>query len=233
MNQALQLYQLQLIDTQISKVINRLKEINIILETDQTVFEAEQYFIVSKIRFEKSRHSLTKLEDLVQTQQIKIETCNSSLYSGRIQNPKELRDLQNELNSLKRYLTTLEDQQLEALVVYEQLEQEMTQADGKLDQAKARYIEMRASIFGEKSQLEKLQATLEDQRNVVLNAITPENLGLYNKIVKIKRGLAVAQINDGTCMGCGANIRPAELQAARSPNQIVFCSSCGRILYAG
>jgi uncharacterized protein len=233
MNQSLQLHQLQQIDTQLLKVNTRITEINAILEKDQTIQEAEKVLAETKNRYEKSRLVLKRLEDSVQAQQIKIEVCDSSLYSGRIQNPKELKDLQDDLVSLKKHLSSLEDQQLEAMLAFEQLEHEMAQSNNLLNQAKARFIEMQSTLLGEKSHLENVQVTLVNQREVILNAITPENLNVYSKLLKNKRGLAVSQIIDNTCTACGTSIRPAELQAARSPSQIVFCSSCGRILYAG
>jgi predicted nucleic acid-binding Zn-ribbon protein len=56
---------------------------------------------------------------------------------------------------------------------------------------------------------------------------------IYENIRRRKSGVAVTRVNDGSCTLCGANIRPMELQSTRIALELVFCSSCGRILYVG
>ncbi|MEN6523528.1 MAG: C4-type zinc ribbon domain-containing protein, partial [Anaerolineaceae bacterium] len=63
-------------------------------------------------------------------------------------------------------------------------------------------------------------------------SIASEALQKYESIRLAKKGRAVVAIVDDSCEGCGAAIRPAERQAARSSNQLVFCDTCGRIIYA-
>ncbi|MFN2235225.1 MAG: C4-type zinc ribbon domain-containing protein [Anaerolineales bacterium] len=48
----------------------------------------------------------------------------------------------------------------------------------------------------------------------------------------MRAGVAVAKVEDRACKACGSTLTASLNQAARSPSQIVFCDSCGRILYA-
>jgi predicted nucleic acid-binding Zn-ribbon protein len=56
---------------------------------------------------------------------------------------------------------------------------------------------------------------------------------MYEQLRKLKRGVAVATVADNSCAACGSTLSSAQLHAAKSPNQLTRCESCGRILYGG
>jgi uncharacterized protein len=119
------------------------------------------------------------------------------------------------------------------MLAYEQAELDLKEAEKNMETAFAQVSTQQAGLLGEKSRLEHLQEKLMLERHVSQSQILPENLSMYNHLRAQKRGLAVAAIEDGSCQACGSSLRPAELQTAKSPNKITFCSSCGRIIYAG
>jgi len=233
MNQAFQLYQLQKTDSQYDQASNRLNEIERILQEDETLRQAEALAASAEHMLKHAHLSLQKAEDAVQAQRIKIEENEAALYSGRIRSPKELQDLQNEVAALKRYQTVLEDHQLEAMMALEEAERDHQRAKEQLANVQASFATQKAGLLGEQSQLQKNRERSLSERNVLLSSIAPENLETYERLRKQKRGIAVATIVDEACTACGAMLTPAEWQAARSPQKMVFCPSCGRLLYAG
>jgi predicted nucleic acid-binding Zn-ribbon protein len=233
MNQAFQLYQLQKIDSQFDVIENRLNEITKILDADETLKRAEAAVQQKQLELHQEKMSLQKIDDAVQAQKIKMETSGAALYGGKIQNPKELQDLQNEISSLKKHLAVLEDQELEAMIRYDQLELDLKKALEDQINARGEVVEKQSKLLGEQLQLTKTKEKLLAERAAVVPAILPENLEMYLKLRKTKRGVAVASVTEEACTGCGSNLTPAEWQAARSPRQVAYCSSCGRILYAG
>jgi uncharacterized protein len=233
MNQSSQLYQVQKIDTALDQTNARLGEIMRIIESDQSVHTAQDLVASAMEILQSSRRSLTLIEDAVKAVEIKIQISEASLYGGKISNPKELQDLQNEITALKRRLASLEDDQLEAMLAFEDAETHLSEANKNLNKVKATFASQQASLLGEQSQLLKIAERLQAERDATVQSILPENLELYERLRRQKRGLAVVMVEDGTCSGCGSSIRPAERQLARSPSQMLPCSSCGRILYAG
>jgi hypothetical protein len=233
MNQAFQLYQLQKIDSQLDIIENRLNEIARILDADETIKLAENAVQQKQQEIHQEKLTLQRADDAVQAQKIKIETSSLALYGGKIQNPKELQDLQNEISSLKKHLATLEDQELEAMIRYDQLELDLKQVSENKKSAQGKFAEKQSKLLGEQMQGTKTKEKLLAERAAVLPSILPEDLEIYLKLRKTKRGIAVASITEGACTGCGSNLTPAEWQAARSPRQVAYCTSCGRIIYAG
>jgi hypothetical protein len=180
-----------------------------------------------------ARRLLRDAEGAVETQRIKIEQTDASLYGGKVRNPKELQDLQNESASLKRYLQTLEDRQLDGMIALEQAESDQKRCQGLLEAARSAFSQKQSGLLQEKETLQKEVSKLDSERQAAASQIPAANLAEYEKLRPLKRGLAVASVTDESCDGCGATLAPAEWQAARAPQRLCFCPSCGRILYAG
>ncbi len=233
MNQAFNLYRLQQIDTQIDQAEANLATINRLLAGDEAVQQATLAAESADKAVQHCRQSLKQIEFTAHEQQMKIAQSDASLYSGRIHNPKELQDIQKEIASLKKHLATLEDQQLEAMLALDDAEAQEKTAQSALTQAQAAFAEKTSGWLGQKEQFTRNLDRLHAERNAGLSLVTKESLQVYENMRKRKSGVAVTTIVDGSCSVCGGTIRPSEVQAARSAPGFVYCSSCGRILYAG
>lgn len=233
MNEAFHLSRLQKVDTQIDQLNNRLAEIELTLANNAALRQAEEQVAASNRIKEAAKKSLRHAEDAVNLQRTKIELSEASLYGGKIRNPKELQDIQNELASLKRHLSGLEDQLLETMLAFEQAEADGQTSDASLMAVKADFASRSAEILGEQSRLANEKKRLLAEREPMAAQISAANYELYEKLRRQKRGVAVAGILDESCTACGATITQKLWQAARSPLKIEYCPSCGRILYAG
>ena len=233
MNQVFLLYRIQQIDTQIDQAAASLAEVNRLLAGDETVRQARQSVEEAGLALRQSQQALKQTEFAVKEQQIKIGQSEANLYGGRIRNPKELQDLQKEITSLKKHLAVLEDQQLEAMMALEEAEARNQTAQGTLVQAQGAFAEKSSAWLGQKEHFTRTLDRLQAERDAALTLASKESLQVYEGLRKRKSGVAVTTVKEGSCSVCGANIRPAELQAARAAQDLVYCSSCGRILYAG
>ncbi len=232
MSQSFHLFQLQKIDSQIDQNDRRIAEIHEILE-DRSQQKAMQETKGEKQNtFATHSMEMKKLEHEVEQKKIKIEQTNNSLFSGKISNPKELQDLQNEVASLKKAITALEEEQLEKLILLESAENELNSFDETLKNFQADAIEKNSGLQGEASQLKAQNHNLVKEREIVVGQIEKQVLGMYEELRRKKKGIAVSEIVETVCTACGSELTPAECQKARSPSALVFCSFCGRILYS-
>ncbi len=113
---------MQQIDARIDKIRSRLEEIETALSDNKVVRRAEAKTARTLKALEETRKTLKHAEQEVQAQRVKIEQNQAVLYGGKVRNPKELQDLQNEAEALKRYLSVLEDRQLEAMLQVDEAE---------------------------------------------------------------------------------------------------------------
>lgn len=233
MSDSLNLYRLQKLDTAIDQKETRLEEIEIILNDNQELIKAKKKLEKAKAIEKEIRIQLNQIVDKVESQSIKRKTNQASLFSGNIKNPKALQDLQMESEALARYIAQLEDQQLEKMIAFEDAENTVSQATKTVERVKAASIEENAALLGERSKLEDELSRLRKEKQAVIQSIPQKTRTLYNQLRKTKRGVAVASVSDGGCSICGQALNPANLQSIRSRSMLIFCPSCGRILYEG
>jgi hypothetical protein len=233
MSRTFKLFRLQQIDSQVDKIHNRLKAIESAFMQDETLRQAEQRLEAAE-KVENEANSLLKhCEQEVQAQRIKIEQTEATLYGGKVHNPKELQDLQNEAAALKRFLTVLEDRQLEAMIQVEEAEAQRQSAQQNLNQVSAQADLEHTSLRVEQSQLQKDLDRQLEERNAISSTIPEEDLKLYESIRQKRSGVAVAKVVDKSCSACGSFLNTALLSSAHSPTQITICATCARILYVG
>jgi predicted nucleic acid-binding Zn-ribbon protein len=227
------LYRLQQTDTHLDQSRQRLQIIAQTLEQNDAIRQATALEEQAQAHLQAVRKAQRQAEEAVQSQNIKIELTESSLYGGKVRNPKELQDLQSESASLKRYLETLEERLLETMLAFEDAEAKLKVAEQALQETIARVSEQHAGLKGEQTALKQDVERLEVERQAILSSVSPNELTLYERLRQQRRGVAVAKISNRACGACGSTLNTAVGQAAASANQLAHCPTCGRILYAG
>ena len=226
------LYRLQQVDSQIDGIQARQQTIRETLQNDLKLQAATQAFSASDSKHKETSRTLKQTETEVEKQRIKIEQTEASLYSGRVQNPKELQDLQKDVASLKKHLETLEERELEAMVLAETADNELRTAKTELDQTQANVNDQYRDLSKENETLDKELERLEHERNAILSDLVSSAVNTYEQIRKQRRGIAVTTISDSACTACGTTLTLSLQQSARSATQLFTCPTCGRILYA-
>lgn len=232
MSASLGLYRLQQVDRQIDHARAQLDEIRQTLENDAELREALSLVETSQTQDRRVQSEMRNAEAEVESQKIKIEQVEASLYGGSVKNPKELQDLQKDVASLKKHLATLEERQLEAMLKAETAESELRIAKTALEGIQARLGSEHGKLVEKQATLIKQLERLAEEREAALAPIESNLLEIYEILRQQKRGVAVAEINDNACASCGTTLNASIQQNARSQNQLVNCSSCGRILFA-
>lgn len=232
MSNSLHLYRLQKIDSRIKEASNRRAVIQSILDNNDELLTASRRIETAKLSLHHAETALKKSEFETNALRTKLEQSESSLYSGRIHNPKELQDLQKEITLSKRNLANLEDRQLENMLSLESCQAELQNVQKNYDVTHGRVITANSSLKTELDALNKELSSLEAQRHAVLPAIDAENLKLYDILRQKRSGLAVSLVIDNACDTCGSSLPPGFAQSVRTSIHPVFCPLCGRILYS-
>ena len=232
MSAALGVYRLQQVDSQIDRIQTRQKQIYETLQNDLKLQSASEKLTKDVSSHSDAEQVMKKSEAEVEKQRIKIQQAEASLYGGLVRNPKELQDLQKDIASLKRYLETLEERELEAMLVVESAEKDLRAAENNFKQVQSSTNDQNHDLIKENESLEKDLERLEHERNAILSDLASAAVTTYNQIRKQRRGIAVTTINESACAACGTTLTLSLQQSARSATQLFTCPTCGRILYA-
>jgi uncharacterized protein len=229
MSLASRLYQLQTIELQLREQRRRLQETLARLNHNEELTSAEAELSSIEARLAAAQKHQRQLEWEVEDLQAKIKGLNDKLYSGSVRNPKELLNLEQDAQSVKRHLAGKEEALLE---VMDDTESVQTAADT----LRQRVGTLRQAWEQEREALEQLRQTVEQDvaRLIEARQSTRRELGedaalRYDQIAKAK-GLAVVKVEQGRCKGCNLTVPAGLWQRARA-GEMVECGSCGRIIY--
>ncbi len=233
MSRASSLYRLQELDIELMNSHERVEEIQQILKDNKEVVRLRDVLenIETELKAAQIAHSAARLD--VDTQRAKIERTEKTLYGGSVQNPKELHERQQEAESLRRYLVTLEDRLLEAMIKLDETQEERDTADAALTRA----VEIQALRHKDLNlEHEKLLAKIERlnaEREAALASVVQGDQELYEVLRKRLGGRAIVLVHEDSCSACGLVLAHSVQQSIRSGSDIIHCGQCGRILYAG
>ena len=229
MKVAKQLYQLQEVDLELESNEQALNQIASQLGESQAVLRAQAELKLEHQRLEelkREQHSAEwEIDDLI----TKLATAEEKLYSGSIRNPKELTNLQHEIDGLKTKRNRLEDKALELMDQVELTETSVASLSSQLKRLEAEWHRQQQQLSSRMEQLKTILSDLEHKRQLLLGKTESQAVEFYHQLKK-QKGTAVAKVEQGICHGCRISLPTTELQQARSGN-LVQCSSCGRILF--
>ena len=232
MSRSSQLFDLQQIDSQLDQHQSRVSKINKILANNSEVRIAETVLNAAESELESAEASLRKAMRKVQDQRLKIKQTDAKLYGGKIRNPKELQDLQEEGEALRRYLEVLEDRQLEQMLEVD-TRKEIRESRSEALNKTIRKTEIYHQKLSKELTVTKTNIqSLNTKRQLTIQTISSGDQKIYRELRENRMGVAVSFVKDGACSACGATLTAALHQAARSPSRVTYCETCGRILFA-
>jgi predicted nucleic acid-binding Zn-ribbon protein len=229
MNVAKQLYQLQEIDLEIESGERALEEVKGQLGESQAVIKARQQLEQEQKRLEDLRHQQHSAEWEIDDIATKLAAAEEQLFSGRVQNPKELTNLQHEVDSFKGRRNKLEEKALDIIDRVEQSEASVAAMNDQLDKLTADWQRQQKELASEMERLKASLADLGQKRKLLIGEIESSAFDFYQQL-RAGKGIAVARVERGICRGCRISLPTTDLQQARG-GKLVQCSSCGRILF--
>jgi len=232
MSASLGLFRLQQIDSHINQIETRLAKIQQTLEDNAELQAAREQVQAAEEGQRAAERAQHKSEAEAESQQIKIQQAEASLYGGTVRNPKELQDLQADIASLKKRLAALEEQELKDMLQTETAQGEVKKASDELKDVQARSGVEHGQLLEEKKSLTHELNRFLSEREAAISTIAGEILKTYDDLRQHRRGVAVAEVSENACGACGTILTAAIQQSARHASELVHCPSCGRILYA-
>jgi predicted nucleic acid-binding Zn-ribbon protein len=152
------------------------------------------------------------------------------LDSGSV-NPKQLEELQHELETLERRQSSLEDSLLEVMERREQLTTEQAAESAKVDglqQDMAAAAQARDEAIAD---IDRLRAERGGRRDEVVAGMDPDLVKLYER-QRASAGVGAARLLGRRCGACRIEIDQGEMAriSAAADDDVLRCPECGAIL---
>ena len=228
-----QFYQLQLVDSEHQDKSRQLAMVNERLGESDEVLRAKEAVAETEAGLGKLRAKLRALEIEIGGVNAKLKQNQDRLYSGRVRNPKELSNLQEEAAALRRRLSELEDGQLELMISIEESDAELSERQARSNQIEATWRDEQARLQAEKDELEFRLAELEEECDGMRSRIGAADIASYDRLRSRLGGTAIVRLKKGTCTACGVDVPTSMARAVEHGEGMHNCPICGRLLFAG
>ena len=171
-----------------------------------------------------------QLEDDVKVETQKISKLRDQMLGAKTN--EQYRAFQHEIAFCETAIRNAEDRTLDLMSASEPL-------DANVKKAEAALKEEKQQVEGEKTRARERTAVDQRQldeanteRQQLVASLRKPAYSAYERIRKKWRGgSAVAEAVDGRCSACQILLRPQFFQDLRHSQEMMFCESCGRILY--
>jgi predicted nucleic acid-binding Zn-ribbon protein len=196
--------------------IDRLADDVVLLETEDSDLGREQ----------------AKVDGDVEQVRSRMERDQKRLDAGQVGSPKELENLQHEIESLHRRQGELEDVELEVMEKREAVQSRVDEIRREREQATATLSETEQRRDTTWAEIDAEAEKTTTQRKELAAALPSELVDLYEKVRGSSSGVGAAALRRGQCEGCHLQLNTTDLNRIREADadEVLRCEECRRIL---
>ena len=228
-DQLLLLTELQRHDARIQELEQMKKAFPAKLETmNADVRRVEQMLERERLQLTETESWRKRQEDEMKAEEERAVAAKQR--SAAVKNAKEYMASERELQATRK---SAQERQEEVAKLVEAV----TNARKSIEQHEADFKALQEHVASEEKAAQEKIAEFDAQiaeerklREVAAARVRPDVLKKYSAI-RMRRGLAMAPVKNGTCQGCNMNIPPQLFNQLQRGDSIEICGTCNRIIY--
>ena len=159
-----------------------------------------------------------------------IQVAGAKHKLAQAKNSKEYMAAQREIEQRREGLTTREGEIAKLVEAVDAKKKLLSDKAGDVQALRESIAKDEEAAKARMAEIEAKIAELRAERDKLAAAVKPEVLKRYGNI-RMRRGLAVVSVRNGTCQGCNMNIPPQLYIVIQRGLTIETCPSCHRIIY--
>ena len=178
------------------------------------------------------RREQAKAEADVEQVRTRIDRDRARLDAGQVSSPRELENLQSEIESLHRRQSDLEEVVLDVMERQETTGSRLQAAGAEREQVGADAGVAIASRDAALGEIGEQAGKAADRRAAVLADEPADLVDLYERLRVQHGGVGAAALRRGRCEGCHLSLNTVDLNAIRAADadEVLRCEECRRIL---
>jgi|SaaInlStandDraft_1057018.scaffolds.fasta_scaffold16205_4 uncharacterized protein len=229
-DELIRLVTLQKFDLQVLEIEDHLAGLK------KEITQAEERLDKAKGQTDQKRRSvdLRKMESKridgdIEEAERQYKENNYQLMS--LKDAKSYESMKLQIEELRERISELESRGLEVLGEVEEGEKTLELYDQKISEEEARIDGLKENLAKEEESRSAERKELAQKREEYIKHIAPDLLKIYNRLLGVSDRKALAELKGRTCTGCYSNITLDNLEVVKTSSGIVYCNSCGRIVY--
>jgi uncharacterized protein len=173
-----------------------------------------------------------RLDDEAQVLAAKAKQVDGKLYSGTVSSPRELLDMQADIDQLDRHRAGIEEQELEVMERRESLDTALAELESERTGLAAELAELETTLAAREREVDAEIAVEDAARAQEAAVVGPALLADFERRHNENHGAGVALLIGDTCQGCRLSIPATEVDRIRRgvAGEFASCDNCGAIL---
>jgi predicted nucleic acid-binding Zn-ribbon protein len=231
----LRLLELQTLDTALDRLAHRRRTLAELAEIDDLSARLSRLgddIVLLETEDRDLGREQAKVDGDVEQVRARMDKDQQRLDAGQVGSPRELENLQHEIESLKRRQGDLEDVELEVMERREAVQRRLQEIKREREQVALSLdaTEQRRDSTWAEIDAENEKAT--SQRTELAASLPSDLIELYEKVRSSSGGIGAAALHRGRCEGCHLQLNTTDLNRLRDapPDDVVRCEECRRIL---
>jgi uncharacterized protein len=228
---------------------DQLKRLEELQEHDAKIQELESSLKAIPMKLASTENDLARVEGLLANErqalgeteryygeqkglltEDEIQVAGAKHKLSQAKNSKEYMAAQREIEQRREGLTTREGEIAKLVEAVDVKKKLLADKAGDVEALKASIAKDGEAAKARMAEIQGKIAELRAERDKLAAAVKPEVLKRYSNI-RMRRGLAVVSVRNGTCQGCNMNIPPQLFIVIQRGQTIETCPSCHRIIY--
>lgn len=206
---------LRAIPLKLAATKNDLARVEGLLATErQALAETERYYAEQK--------------SLLTDDEVQVAGAKHKLAQAK--NSKEYMAAQREIEQRREGLTTREGEISKLVEAVDAKKKLLSDRATDVENLKGSIEKDNEAAQARMAEIEAKIAELRVARDKLAGDVKPDVLKRYSSI-RMRRGLAVVSVRNGTCQGCNMNIPPQLYNVLQRGVSVETCPSCHRIIY--
>ena len=173
-------------------------------------------------------HRRTLDKDLIAAQQ-RLSKYKEQLMA--VKTNDEYHAMQHQITAAEAEVGRVEEQVIVNMMDADELAIRLKVAEATLKSDEASIARERSAIEADVAEQQSVAAQMERDRATVVPHMSRVALDMFQRVLKARQGIAVAQAISGHCSICHVRLRPQVYNTIIRNEEIVQCDSCQRILY--
>src|SRR5450432_757585 len=228
-DQLKQLEELQTHDAKIQELEQSLKAIPAKLAaTESDLTRVEALLTSEGASLKETERYYAEQKGLVTDDEVQVAGAKHKLTQAK--NSKEYMAAQREIEQRRESLTSREGEITKLVEAVEAKKKLLSDRSTDVQALRDSIAKDGEAARERMAEIEGKIAELRVERDKLAALVKPDILKRYGAI-RMRRGLAVVSVKNGTCQGCNMNIPPQLYNVLQRGISIEICPSCSRIIY--
>lgn len=222
------------VDAELNRLEHRRKtlpELDEIGQAEQDMQVKRDALVSSQTSFSDLDRDATRLETEIDQVRLREQRDRALMDSGELATPKQIENVQHELETLARRHGVLEDELLEVMERREALETDVAHAREDVTAAENGLEEARGRRDEAVSELDGIEAKRKAERETLVGALPADLLAVYNRI-REQKGVGAGQLQNNRCGACRLELDRSALAGLKEAagDDVLRCEECGAVL---